>query len=328
VRSVREPARLRYEEEVAMRSLWISLVLAAPAVAMAQGNADTEARARKLFDEGAALREIDLNAACVKFSESLALTPHAVGTMLNVALCDEKLGHFATAVEKFTLARDLAIELIANGEKDAEAHKKAATAHIAELSPRVPHVTIELVPPVLPDAKIVIDDKAYPLDKLTELPIDPGKHEVAVSAPGYLPYETTFAIAEGEHHSVAIPHLEKSVTVRSSRRTIGIVVGGAGAIVGVTGLVVGLVANSRYDDVTSCHADGNCDLPEDYTRRKSARSLGNVGTVVGIAGGAAIVVGAVLWYTGRKSSAEQAPRVTLLPQLAPDAAGIAAVGRF
>jgi hypothetical protein len=117
--------------------------------------------------------------------------------------------------------------------------------------------------------------------------------------------------------------------VRSSRRTIGIIVGGAGAVVGLTGIVVGLVARGRYNDVTTCHPDGNCDSPEDYTKRNNAIGLGNVGTVVGIAGGAAVLVGAVLWYTGRKSSAEQAsPRVTLLPHVDSDTAGITAVGRF
>lgn len=331
MRSVREPTRLR--QEIAMRSLWISIALVcAPAAAIAQGKPteDNVAKADALFKEAAALQSIDLNAACAKFAESYALNPHAIGTLLNVALCDEKLGRLASALEKFTLARDIAAEALANGEQDVAAHKKAATTHIDALVPRIPHVTIEFVPPVLPDTKIVIDDKAYARDKLTELPIDPGSHEIVVSAPGYLPYETTFAIAEGEHHNVAIPHLEKSVTVRSSRRTIGYIVGGAGALVGATGIVVGLVANSRYDDVKSCHPEGNCDLPEDYTKRKNARSLGTVGTVVGLAGGAAIIVGAVLWYTGRpSSSAEQAPpRTSIVPHIAPDNAGITVLGRF
>ena len=336
MRSVREPTRL---QEVAMRALWITLALVcAPAAAIAQKPAkpsdDNLARADALFKEAKALQANDLNAACAKFAESYELNPHALGTLLNVALCDEKLGRIASAFEKFTLARDLAAEMLANGDAEVAAHRKAATTHITELGPRVPHVTVEFVPPVLPDTTIVIDGKAYAKDKLTEVPIDPGSHEVAVSAPGYLPYETTFAIAEGEHHNVAIPHLEKSVTVRSSRRTIGIIVGSAGAVVGVTGIVVGLVARSRYNDTPSCHPEGNCDLPEDYTKRKNALALGNVGTVVGIAGGAAVIVGAVLWYTGRKSSAEKSPpSVSLLPHIAPDVAGgysatVIAVGRF
>ncbi len=312
-----------------MRSWIILALVCAPAVAIAQTPDDTEARARKLFEEGKALGDTDLNAACAKFEESLALTPHAVGTLLNVALCDEKLGRLASAAEKFALARDLATELIANGEKDNTAHKKAATTHIEALSKRVPHVTLEIVPPVLPDLTIVIDGKAYATDKLANVPVDPGSHTIVVSAPTYLPYESTFAIAEGEHHTVAIPRLEKSVTVRSSRRTIGIIVGASGAAVGVTGIIVGLVARSRYNSTSSCHPNGDCDLPEDYTKRKNAIALGNVGTVVGIAGGVAIVVGAALWYTGRKSNVEKAPtRVSLLPHIGPDTAGITAVGRF
>ncbi len=321
-----------------MRSLPILIALVcAPAAAIAQKPTPTEdnvERADALFKEAQALQSTDLNAACAKFAESYELNPHALGTLLNVALCDEKLGRIASALEKFTLARDIASEQLASGEKDVAAHKKAAIEHIGALAARIPHVTIEFVPPVLPETTIVIDGKAFAKDKLTAVPIDPGSHEIVVSAPGYLPYETTFAIAEGEHHNVAIPRLEKSVTVRSTRRTIGVIVGGSGALVGLTGIVVGLVARSRYNDVTSCHPEGNCDLPEDYTKRKNARSLGTVGTVAGAAGGVALVVGAVLWYTGRKSGAETAqPRVSLSPHIAPDSAGgwtatVGAVGRF
>ena len=344
MRSVRQPARLWSQEVVTMRALSISIALLVPGAALAQNKPDSSnerrprdkpsddnvARADALFQEAQALQSNDLNAACTKFAESYALNPHALGTLLNVALCDEKLGRIASALEKFTLARDVAAEMLASGDRDVAAHKKAAMDHIAKLSPRIPHVTIEFVPPVLPGTTIVIDGKAYPEDQLGKVAVDPGSHEVVISAPGYLPYETKFAIAEGEHHTVAIPPLEKSVSVRGTRRTIGIIVGGAGAAVGLTGIVVGLVARSRYNDVTTCHPGGNCDAPDDYTRRKNAIALGHVGTVVGVAGGAALVVGAVLWYTGRSrpAAAEAAPRITLVPQLAPDTAGITAVGRF
>jgi hypothetical protein len=313
-----------------MRSIWICIALAcAPAVAIAQDKPDNDkvTRADLLFKEAQALQSTDLHAACAKFAESYDLNPHAIGTLLNVALCDEKLGRLASAFEKFTLARDLAAEMLASGDKDVAAHKKAATTHIASLEKRVPHVTIEFVPPLLPETTIIIDGKAYAKNQLVEVPVDPGEHEVVVSAPGYLPFETTFAIAEGEHHSVAIPQLEKSVTVRSSRRTIGIIVGAAGLATTATGIIVGLVANSRYDDVTSCSGT-TCDLPEDYTKRKNARSLSHVGTVIGITGTAAIIVGGVLWYTGRRSTESAPSRVTLLPQISPDGGGIAAVGRF
>lgn len=330
MRSVRESTRL---QAVTMRALWLSLALLlgpASAIAQPKPSEDNVARADALFREAKALLSIDLNAACSKFAESYVLNPHALGTLLNVALCDEKLGRLASAFEKFTLARDVAAETLANGpDEAAQASKKAAITHITALAPRIPHVTIEFVPPVLPETTIVIDGKAYAKDKLADVPVDPGSHEVVVSAPGYLPFESTFAIAEGEHHNVAIPRLEKSVSVRSTRRTIGIIVGGAGAMVGITGIVVGVVARGRYNDTTSCHSGGNCDDPDDYTKRKNALALGNVGTVVGIAGGAAVVVGAVLWFTGRKSSAERAsPRVTLLPHVEPDGVGITAIGRF
>lgn len=317
-----------------MRTVSILLALLAfvfaPALAVAQPakpSDNTVARADALFEEAQALLGTDLNAACAKFAESYELNPHALGTLLNVARCDEKLGRIASAHEKFKLARDIAAEQLASGSKDVAAHKKAAITHIDALEKRIPHVTIELVPPILPDITIVVDGKAHAKDKLATLPVDPGSHTIVVSAPGYQSQEVSFAIAEGEHHTVAVPRLEKSVTVGRSRRTIGIIVGGSGAVVGLTGIVVGLVARSRYNDTTSCHADGSCDLPEDYTRRNNARSLGNVGTVVGAAGGIALVVGGVLWYTGRRTT-ESRSRVTFVPHVSAEAAGITAAGRF
>src|SRR5512143_4337650 len=84
-------------------------------------------KADRLFAEGKALLGSNLLQACEKFDESLRENPAAIGTLLNVALCDEKLGRVASAVAKFSEARDRA------KEQGLAEHVRAAEEHIAKL---------------------------------------------------------------------------------------------------------------------------------------------------------------------------------------------------
>src|SRR3954468_13496447 len=97
---------------------------------------DNVAKADKLFVEGRALMDSDLHAACEKFEESLKWNSQAIGTLLNVALCDEKLGRVASAAAKFAQARDMA------REGNMTVHLEAAEERLKDLLPRVPYVTI------------------------------------------------------------------------------------------------------------------------------------------------------------------------------------------
>src|SRR5688572_24676732 len=64
------------------------------------------AAAEALFQEGRRLLKIDeVLAACSKFDESLRLDP-AIGTLINVAACQERLGRTATAWQHWRAAAD------------------------------------------------------------------------------------------------------------------------------------------------------------------------------------------------------------------------------
>ncbi len=306
-------------------------VVTALAILTATGTASADEktqRADQLFEEGKAMLDKDLAGACAKFEESLKFNAQAIGTLLNVALCDEKLGRFASASAKFAEARDRA------KEQGMDVHLKAAEEHILALTDKVPHVTLKFSELPLPQTSIVIDGKLIPFDAIANHPIDPGAHDVVVSAPGHLAFKTHFEVTAGEAKDLPIPRLEKSVTVkvRSSRRTIGKITTATGIAALGTGVVLGLIAKSDYDAATrTCNritVDGEevwqCDSPG-FAGTRSARTLGTVGTVVGGLGLAAVGVGAFLWLRGPKDSE---PRVSVLPQLGPDGMGIAAVGHF
>jgi len=278
-----------------------------------------------LFAEGKALLGSNLLQACAKFDESLRINPAAIGTLMNVALCDEKLGRIASAVARFSAARDRA------KEQGLAEHLKVAEQHIAALAPYVPHLTIKLVE-VLPDTKVSIDDTLVSLAQLGDVAIDPGERVIVVSAPARLSFHAKLVVGRDEHRELVVPALSRSVTVHSSRRRIGQLVTIAGAAVLGSGIGIGLYARHVYhqqvDPGGPCH-DGLC-TADGQTETERARTLGNFGTAVGAAGAAATLVGLYLWYRSPASTQSDArePGVAIVPQLGADGAGVAAIGRF
>ena len=302
-----------------------AVVVVALAILMATGTASADAktaRADQLFEEGKAMLDKDLAGACAKFDESLKFNAQAIGTLLNVALCDERLGRYASAVAKFIEARDRA------KEQNLDVHVAAAEEHLRALRVKVPHVTFKFSQPPLPETTIVIDENLIPFDSIANYQVDPGPHDVVVEAPGHLAYKAHFDLAVGKDIDLRVPSLEKSVSVKSSRRTIGKITTASGAAALGTGIVLAVIAKRNYDDATkSCNripyfgdTIWQCDQ-DGFAATRSARNLGTIATVVGGLGLAAIGVGTFLWLRGPRDSDE---RISLVPHVGPEGAGIAA----
>jgi len=286
-------------------------------------------KADQLFAEGKALLDSNLLEACQKFDESLRENPAAIGTLMNVALCDEKLGKIATAVDKFAEAR------IRAKEQGLLEHIRAAEEHIAALTPSVPHLTIKLTEK-LPETKILLDDKLLALDAIANIPVDPGDRVIVVSAPARLPYRTKVVVAKGEYQDVVVPALATSVTIKSSQLLIGQITTLVGGAAAGTGLGIGLYARHLYrqqfDDgrCTSDKDKGNRCSPEGQRQTNRAHTLGNVGTVVGVAGVLVAGAGAYFWFRSPKSTPTDTgdKKLTLLPQVGPDGLSVVALGQF
>jgi hypothetical protein len=309
----------------------VAVVMLASANAHADGAAKPDPKIEKadqLFAEGKALMSSNLLQACDKFDQSLRENPAALGTLLNVALCDEKLGRVASAVARFTEARDRA------KEQQLTEHQRAAEERIAALEPAVPHLKIELRQ-LLPETKILIDDRVIPIASIADIAVDPGERVIVVSAPARLPYRTTLVVAKAERKTVVVPALARSVTVTSSRRRIGQITTIAGVAALGTGIGLGVYANRLFDqqfdkECTHDADDGDRCSPLGQRRTDRARSLGNVGTVVGITGAVIAGVGAYLWIRApsRASLEAESKSITVVPQLGADSLGVAALGRF
>src|SRR5882762_10106176 len=99
--------------------------------------AEPPKRADKLFDDGRRyLDNKEYALACTAFEQSQQADP-AIGTQLNIALCYEQWGHVASALRAYQEA-----ERIATAKRDNRA--KHARKKVDELSPKVPHLKIEL----------------------------------------------------------------------------------------------------------------------------------------------------------------------------------------
>jgi hypothetical protein len=168
----------------------------APAPASPSGSAAAEA----LFQQGRALLAEGKTAeACERFAGSQRLEAK-LGTLLNLALCHETLGLHATAWAEFTSAATIA-------GRDGQAERQAfAREHIATLQAKLSTLTVQLATPS-PGASVTLDGQPFPAIG-SPLPVDPGKHEVAVAAPGKQTWRRTVEVkSDRQAHEVVVPAL-------------------------------------------------------------------------------------------------------------------------
>src|SRR5690349_23552788 len=130
-------------------------LLAAPALCWCTQAGAEESDAARLFREGRALVvEGRFADACPKLEESQRLEPR-LGTLLNVAFCQERLGKLAAAWRGFQDAAHTARQ-----QRDAE-RERFATSRADALAPRVPRLRVRAAlgsdPPL-----IRVDDAPLP----------------------------------------------------------------------------------------------------------------------------------------------------------------------
>ena len=311
--------------------------------------ADTRAEtADKMFREAKkAMDANDYPRACPLFEESQRLDPGG-GTLLNLALCLEKLGKVASARKSY---EEAAARARADGRADrlGEAH-----AHLAALAPRVPTLTLATGKSASMLGRVTLDGRALQTEELnTRIPLDPGPHSVKVEHEGAATTTLAAELKEGENVRLSLdgdgsevlppattaptttptdpplahpthewrpppPALEvpahppESSFSAASWTAFGVAAAGGG-----TALVSGLMAlSARSEYSESCFDDrGYCVDPIARASGARARDLAWVSTV-------SLGVGVVALWTG-----------LLLPRkypvtVAPQGAGLALRGAF
>jgi tetratricopeptide (TPR) repeat protein len=104
-------------------------------------------------------------------------------------------------------------------------------------------------------------------------------------------------------------------------RVAGISVGAVGVAGVVSGIFLGLHANSLYEEATKAGS------VYDHAKEDSSKTFRTLEYVALGVGGAAVVAGTVLYVLGSTARSSEAP-VALTPFLAPGAGGAALTGRF
>jgi hypothetical protein len=181
-----------------MACAWLALI------ALHAGSARAETPmaagvAEALFKQARAdMRRGDTAAACPRFAESERIDP-SNGTLLNLVLCEEKLGKVASA---WLHARQLVDRLPAGDPRLTIAQRR-----VEALVGRVPKLRVQRSPSAPPGSDIELDGVAISDSSLgIELPIDPGSHHITVKAPGRNDVTTELTIEEAQaYQHVAEP---------------------------------------------------------------------------------------------------------------------------
>jgi hypothetical protein len=328
------------------------LVVAIAATMAAQSSARAQsstAQAEALFRQGQELIATGKIAeACAAFDASQKLDP-TIATLLNQASCREKNGQLATA---WGLFLDAERQSRAGTTPAARQLHQVAASHAAKLEPRLSTLTITVPPEnrvggleILRNTEVV-DPGAWN----KALPVDGGSYKITARAPGNADWSTTITVGT-EHDAKAIetpklkaaalqaqsdtqsktaqrppPRPATASAEHSSSKLVPIVLGAAA--LGLAGGAIGfeLSARSSYDK-----AKAEQDDAKQTSLWNSANTKRRVATGLGIASIAS--AGVAVWLYLRSGepeapSASQDHRLTVLPVLAPDRAGLALTGSY
>jgi PEGA domain len=309
-----------------------------------------KAAAEALFDQGVRLmKQNSFSDACPKLEESERMDP-AVGTLLYLGECYERVGKTASAWATFREASSLA-----NNMSQTD-RARVAGSRAQDLEPRLSRLSIELSPDVARIAGVVVKRGSQRLDPSlygTPLPVDPGEYSIEVSAPGYETWTTPIKVeAGGASASVRVPGLVKrpeeatpaqnpagpradlnlNPTMTpppkhglSTGQTLGLVVGGVGVIGLGLGTYFGVRAVSKNSDAEGyCNAKSMC-AQQGLDLTDKAKKDATAANVAFAAGGALVAIGGIVFLSSGSGNAD---RVALVPVLGPSSAAASISGRF
>jgi hypothetical protein len=337
-------------------ALSMGITLASAGALAQPSTGASSALAEALFQQGRDLfKREQYPQACAKFAESQRLEPK-LGTLLNLALCDEKAGKIATAWAEYTSAAAIARR---EGQKERE---DFAREQVELLGKKLAHVILKVD---APPAGLTINLDGKPLDGAVlnaPLPIDPGRHFLMVTAPGKTGWSTVLEVPpQRVDIPMEIPALEdapatmppplppppapeqKPAPVQEpalgvagplrpapapAPRTAsllaitGFSIGAAGVIVGVA---TGAATLAKSGALLKVCKEGRCPVSESG-ELSAANALANVSNVGFVFGAAGVGVGIAGLLMSRQRDTTAPPGVAVTPVLGPGAIGLQ--GRF
>jgi hypothetical protein len=265
--------------------------------------------AEAAFDKGLTAAEAgDWKLALESFLESERYET-APGTTLNIARCREKLGQNALALTDF---KNVAAALPEGDERTVYAR-----ARVAALEPLVSYVKLSL-PDEAGSAQVFFDGVEVERSALgSSFPVDPGEHEVVVTAPGREREVVQLTLRAGEPHELLLeggaprpqpaakPHVatknvppkaeEGPQRATSTQRLMGFGALGLGAVSLAVSGITGALAIDRKNTVEA-NCQGSTCTPEGLEANDSGGRFATASTIAFGAGLALLGGGAGLLY--------------------------------
>src|SRR5262245_46045550 len=178
------------------RACFLVALIAWPALAFG-GESDGET----LFAEGRKLRMSgDCAGAVVRFRQALEAYPEGLGSLRNIAECQQELGLAASARRSWWELRRRALKSNDPKYKDWAAH--AESAH-GKLEASVPRLTINLSGGSLDGVRVLLNDEELP-SRLWGVPVerDVGEYRVEVQYWGPTPFRRVVDLSTGAREVV------------------------------------------------------------------------------------------------------------------------------
>lgn len=299
-----------------------ALLIACALTAVA--SADTpQQQADKLFAEGRELLTVkkDAKAACEKFEAAISLDATATGTMLNLGLCYETLGKYATSIAWFRKAQSAA------SEAHLDEYEAAAKEHTRIITAKVPSLQITLS---VPEADVRIDGKKIASTEYGRVEVDPGAHEVVAITTGKKKIVQGIDVAEGTSTPVSLTFTQDAVPVYidrgKGRKRAALVLGG----VGVAALAFsGIYSYARKQDWKEAGVEkpGTTKQERNDAQDDIATEVQYIGTGAFILGCAGVVAAGVLYFTAPDKE-QISDGTAFAPVITRDSFGLAASGTF
>jgi hypothetical protein len=185
-----------------------------------------------------------------------------------------------------------------------------AREQLRELELRVPRLTLTPPSTVPAEAEVFLDSALVRDSALgTALPVDPGLHEITLSAPGIQAVSQRVTIETGEQKSLQLQFGAKRVVRHPPRRDnsfrgwkyVALGTSAAGILVGSVAGVLAL----REKATVSKNCDGDACNAQGSAASDRAQTYGIVSTSGFLVGAAGIGVGALLWSRESKEAAAQ-----------------------
>jgi hypothetical protein len=291
------------------------------APAEAAGQARDSAGASELFRQGReALLRKDYAEACPKLAESQRLDPK-VGTLINLAQCEEQTGKLAAALRSWADAQALA-------RAQGDAREPYVDQQHDGLALRVPRLVVRLAPGSPVDTRVTVGGvEIEPADLGTPLPVDAGLQEIVAKAARHADARFEASTSEGQTTEISVdagpvtPDSPATSTAgpteaprpsasgpfppraggAGAQRWSAYGVGGLGLVALGLGVAWGVQAvNAKAEPGCS---NGVCATQAEAQVQRDGRSAGDRSTVAFIAGGALIAGGVALWWTAPRTSA-------------------------